>query len=772
MASTTTIKRLTVEGRSVGLDKVTADLRAVSGAQDEVARSSEATAKVTETSARRQISASAAWERHRRSVDEAARAQSAFERGQNTINRALQQGVIEAEEAARAMSRVQDAYQAAGSRSSLNVDQSGLNRLLGVNDNQSGAARASAAAFEEAAREADQLAAKADALRASLDPVAAAQQRLNAELAEYNRLASAGAISSGELAQANAAAHQRFSAFVEPLDNIGKKTGLATHQMTNFGYQVNDAATMLLSGSSPFQVMATQGGQVAQILGSAPGGVGAALASIMSATVGLAATLSPFIAVAGLGAAAVWTLQSQINATTKETVSFGNTFMGIIDTIGDGLSYVMKQLGETRIAKWFDDQWDLVIKGFSTVVNHVGRGSLVLTSTLKQAFGSIPDLLRIAGQNGANFFLDALEKMLNTALSKLGEFSKWLKDTFKVDLGAEDLQVQLPRVDIGADRARASIELRARAGEKEREGYKGMNSFDDQLFGSIRENALERQREDNKKKSKGRQPRESEYERDTEQLKEQTAALLDQAHTMGMTEAAATRYTVAQDLLRAAAESGMPITTQLTEQISATANAYAEAQLKLEGARMEVENRSPFEAMHAELARLEELKNAGAISWGTYSDSVVKARAQAHVAVAGMASDAVGILGQLFENNKAVAVAEAIVSTYQGVAKALGAYPPPFNYAMAAGVLAMGMKQVASIRSTTKSTKSASGSVGGGAASGAGQSAPAAPSEPSKATSMTIVLKGDTYTKQNARDLIETINDALKDGHVLNLQAA
>ncbi|CEJ13403.1 Prophage tail length tape measure protein [bacterium YEK0313] len=48
-------------------------------------------------------------------------------------------------------------------------------------------------------------------------------------------------------------------------DNFARSTSASAYAVRNLGFQVNDIATMLASGSSPFQVLATQGGQVFQI---------------------------------------------------------------------------------------------------------------------------------------------------------------------------------------------------------------------------------------------------------------------------------------------------------------------------------------------------------------------------------------------------------------------------------------------------------------------------------------------------------------------------
>jgi hypothetical protein len=73
-----------------------------------------------------------------------------------------------------------------------------------------------------------------------------------------------------------------------------------------------------------------------------------------------------------------------------------------------------------------------------------------------------------------------------------------------------------------------------------------------------------------------------------------------------------------------------------------------------------------------------------------------------------------------FEVGKAAAIAEAIVSTYAGAAKALKDYPMPWSFAAAAAVVANGMMQVQRIRSTT---------FGGGGGGGGGGSAPSIPSD-------------------------------------------
>lgn len=102
----------------------------------------------------------------------------------------------------------------------------------------------------------------------------------------------------------------------------GKSVGLAAHQWQNLGFQLNDVVTMLASGASPFQVMATQGGQVVQVLQSANGGVSGALSAIGNR---LASLVTPArVAVGGLaavGAAGLLAYDHWTDAQSKVTLA-------------------------------------------------------------------------------------------------------------------------------------------------------------------------------------------------------------------------------------------------------------------------------------------------------------------------------------------------------------------------------------------------------------------------------------------------------------------
>lgn len=136
----------------------------------------------------------------------------------------------------------------------------------------------------------------------------------------------------------------------------------------------------------------------------------------------------------------------------------------------------------------------------------------------------------------------------------------------------------------------------------------------------------------------------------------------------------------------------------------------------------------------------------------------------------------------MFKINKAAGIANAVVSTYQGVAHAIGAYPPPISIAMAAIQLAAGLAQVQKIKSA---------SFGGGAVSGGGIPSGPAPSPvyqaqpPFSATNavsaeqekpqreVNITLVGSAFDARTIRDeLIPLINDAHDDGVKIRVSSA
>lgn len=161
-----------------------------------------------------------------------------------------------------------------------------------------------AANYEKQMRLVNEMLQKADPLGQEMERLAKAQQAYNAALA-------AGEISQAQYTTLMEYSKQRVDVLSRGLGNDGMASNLrlASHQWQNLGFQINDVVTMLASGSSPFQVLATQGGQVYQILAGARGGIAGGMQAVSTAalaaatsTVGLSVALGA-VAIAGLAAA-------------------------------------------------------------------------------------------------------------------------------------------------------------------------------------------------------------------------------------------------------------------------------------------------------------------------------------------------------------------------------------------------------------------------------------------------------------------------------------
>jgi hypothetical protein len=136
------------------------------------------------------------------------------------------------------------------------------------------------------------------------------------------------------------------------------------------------------------------------------------------------------------------------------------------------------------------------------------------------------------------------------------------------------------------------------------------------------------------------------------------------------------------------------------------------------------EMRTPEEAMIARQQKLIELFDNGARNATTFGRAMAQASAFSAQNMDALASNVSSNLDAIFGESKAVAIAQALINTYQGISKAIATYPPPISTAMAAIQAAAGFAQVANIRKTTQSgggsgarASAASGQVAGGAQS-------------------------------------------------------
>lgn len=129
-----------------------------------------------------------------------------------------------------------------------------------------------------------------------------------------------------------------------------------------------------------------------------------------------------------------------------------------------------------------------------------------------------------------------------------------------------------------------------------------------------------------------------------------------------------------------------------------------------------------------------------------------------------------------FNIHKAMAISSALISAKEAVVHAYNkgnlAGGPLKGLAFAAMASATTASQIASIRSQSfGGGGSVSAGGGGGRASGGSDSvqAPTAEAAPAAKQTVTISLQGEVFGAKQVRDLIEKINDATKNGAILNM---
>lgn len=174
-----------------------------------------------------------------------------------------------------------------------------------------------------------------------------------------------------------------------------------------------------------------------------------------------------------------------------------------------------------------------------------------------------------------------------------------------------------------------------------------------------------------------------------------------------------------------------------------------------EGQAVFEDTRSPLEELGAELGRLDLMLAEGVISWDTYQRAASQAITNTASTVLGSIGQMTGMLAQAFEDNKALAIANAVVKGGEAVVSSYAAGSSlggPILGAVFAGIAAATTaKQIADIASSTKESRS----LAGGAA--ATPSIPSAPVAAAGGRSLSVTMHGEYQRTSSVRDLIEQI---------------
>lgn len=166
----------------------------------------------------------------------------------------------------------------------------------------------------------------------------------------------------------------------------------------------------------------------------------------------------------------------------------------------------------------------------------------------------------------------------------------------------------------------------------------------------------------------------------------------------------------------------------------------------------------PFSQMKLDLTDLETMFKNGRIGAEQFGSAVQKTIAGAVGSFADLAGSALNSLSQIFEGNKAIAVASAIVNGIGSVAKTLETYGvTPWGIAAAGIAGATAALNVANILSTTKSSKSMPGGSSGGASAAAASGAGGGTQQ-----AINLTVRGSGAI--NVDDFVKQLTEQIADG--------
>lgn len=273
-------------------------------------------------------------------------------------------------------------------------------------------------------------------------------------------------------------------------------------------------------------------------------------------------------------------------------------------------------------------------------------------------------------------------------------------------------------------------------------------------------------------------------------INSQNKAILKQQSmtaTLGAAIGERERITVVEEAYRLAAEKEIPLNAAREASIAKLGERARFAAIQLAGAQLTQESLLPWEQHAQQLAKIQQLYEAGAISATTYEkamrEAAVKSGTAWDVAGASIAGSFATIAGSFGKENKAMATAakafaivQATISVFTGMAKALE-LPFPANLAAAAAVAAQGFAFVANIKSQAvpKFQQGGSFQVPGGIGGGDRVFTPLMlePGERVDVTSnrdqltgrqVNVSMTGKFFDRDTVMEMVQGINDALGDG--------
>ncbi|WP_460005899.1 phage tail length tape measure family protein [Methylorubrum rhodinum] len=372
----------------------------MAASQDRLGQATEQTAQQTEQAARRQLSAGAALEKLRREVDETYRTQQRLERGTATLNRAYQQGIIDAATYERTMGQLTNRYSS----------------MAAAAANSTTAVRSATAAWRELGTQG----------AATLGGLETARARAEANAAASRRLGGLG----GAAANENAAGRR-----------------LRSDEVTNLVYQGSDIASQLGSGSPLGMIALQQGPQIAQVF-AGPGG-----ASIKGALSQAGDAVGGFASRIGLLGGAIGGAATATIAAVVAQQSYASTQLALArSTAGIGRASGMTVGGINALALSSADGAGLSVRSARELLGQYAGTGGIRSALAGSLLGTARDYAATTGQD-----LTEANKALAAAFADPTRGAKTLNDQLGF-LNATTLET-IKRLDAQGDRLGAQRAL-------------------------------------------------------------------------------------------------------------------------------------------------------------------------------------------------------------------------------------------------------------------------------------------------------------------------
>lgn len=490
---------------------------------------------------------------------------------------------------------------------------------------------------------------------------------------------------------------------------IGRGLGganLAMMNSRNLMFQLVDIGQglpLLLSGN--IYGLQNLGFQIAQIgqLYWGQGGFGAALRDAGGILGPLVSKLAPIAIAVGAVAAGFAGLTYEINKTADTQVGFGDVFMATVQLAAEG---IMNLLGPAiaQVGRWLAQLWDFIAPTMKNVGNAIVGAFVGAFEGVKATWSLFPAAIGDLVIQGVNGVIGAVEGMINGVSHAINGF---------------------------IDQVNGAIQM---IPENLRGGWTGLGKIGDVGFGRV----------DNPNAGAAGAAASGiggafSDAMSTDWMGQAFDAISDRAQKLQLEQLAEEAEEAAKGL-KAANDNGRDLEKMLSDVEPLLRNAN-----------------DPLLQLQDNLYKLGELLKAGEISWDEYSGAVQRANLSAASGVLGAVGQITGALSQAFEDNKALAVANAVINTAEGVTKAL-AQGGIFGFASAAAIGISGAAQIASILSakpgsaSTASVPSSAPTPTTAAAGGGSQQA------------VNITLRGENFSRASVERLIGDIADVLKDG--------